>query len=212
MEIELKYNIHDKDVADKLLQDAELVAMEETASRESLYMKAAYFDTKDYILSKNDIAFRVRTEGSKVVASLKWSGKCEGALHTREEINVPMDDEACLICPSPQIFKESDIGEEMIQLIGEKSIQSIMEVGFLRSRLRIDTGTSIMEISVDKGEIVTDSGIAPICEVEIELFSGDKEALEKLGGDLAEKYHLQPEKRSKYARGLALLQNKEGKA
>jgi len=46
-------------------------------------MKAAYFDTDDYILSKNDIAFRVRMEGTRIVASLKWKAPAGWSAYQR---------------------------------------------------------------------------------------------------------------------------------
>lgn len=207
MEIEMKYGIGDKDVAESIWDDSELSLIGDEESREKIYMKAAYFDTNDYILSKNDIAFRVRMEGNRIVASLKWNGESEGGLHTREEINVPVDDEACFINPNPEIFKESEYGQAMMALIAGKELHSLLETRFVRSRFRIDTGNSLSELAIDIGEIVTDFGTLPICELEIELFSGDQEDMQKVGNKLAEKYNLVCEDRSKYARGLKLLED-----
>ena len=207
IEVELKYIIPDKNEAENIWQDADLVKMEEDNSREKLSFKASYFDTEDSILAKNNIAFRVRIEGSRSIASLKWNGTSEGALHTREEINVPIDDEACLIMPNPALFKESEIGAELISLIAEKPLVNVMEVGFLRRRVRVDTGNSIIEVSIDTGDIITDQGTLPICELELELFSGSRDELIELGNKLAERYSLVPEELSKYARGLMLANN-----
>jgi triphosphatase len=207
MEIEMKYGIGDKETAKSIWEDEYLLSIEEKDSRERVYMKASYFDTDDYILSKNDIAFRVRMEGSRIVASLKCNGASVDGLHTREEINVPVNDEACFIMPDPEIFKESDIGRDMIALVQGKALHSLLETRFLRSRMRIDTGKSICEVALDEGEIVTDFGNLPICEMEIELFSGDQEDVIRIGKTLAEKYQLTAENRSKYARGLKLLED-----
>ena len=204
MEIELKYSIPDKETAERIWQDQRLFEMSEVGSREKLPFKAAYFDTEDGVLSSNDIAFRVRLEGQRVVASLKWNGKNKGPLHTREEINVPIDGANCLMTPDPEIFKESDTGKHMMELLTGKRLMSVMEVGFLRSRTRIDTGESIIEVSIDIGEIITDNGSESIRELELELFSGKHDDLLRLGAELAERYPITPETRSKYARGLSL--------
>jgi len=206
VEIELKYTIPDKNIVEIIWQDPYLSEMEEADTREKLSLKAVYFDTEDRVLAGSDIAFRVRMEGSRSIASLKWNGKNEGALHTREEINVPIDGEACLIMPDPAIFKESEIGVQMINLIRGKQLISVMEMIFLRRRVRVDTGSSIIEISIDTGDIVTDSDSMPIFELELELFSGSQEDLMELGKKLAERYSLIPEERSKYARGLMLAE------
>ena len=204
MEIEMKYGIVDEKTAADIWDDEYLLSMEEADTREKVQMRASYFDTDDYVLSENDIALRVRKEGSKTVATLKWRGKNEGGLHIREEINVPMP-EGSSAAPDPMIFKESEIGQEVITLIGFNKLHCIMETNFVRSRFRIDSGEGIMEVSLDKGEIVTAAGKAPINEIEIELFTGEQEALEKVTQTLVEKYDLQPEVKSKYKRGLDLI-------
>jgi len=209
MEIEMKYGIGDKEIAKSIWEDEYLLSIEEKDSREKVYMKASYFDTDDYILSKNDIAFRVRMEGTRIVASLKWNGASVDGLHTRGEINVPVNDETCFIMPNPDIFIESDIGRDMIALVQGKPLHSLLETRFLRSRVRIDTGKSICEVAIDEGEIITDFGSLPICELEIELFSGDQDDVVRVGKYLADKYQLKAEDRSKYARGLKLLEDND---
>jgi triphosphatase len=205
MEIEIKYSIDSKETAERLWEDKALAKLEEANSRERIYMKSAYFDTEDYVLSANDIAFRVRMEGSRVVASLKWGGKNDGGFHKREEINVPVNDEACFLMPDPSIFKESEIGQSILKLIDGRPLISLMEIGYLRSRFRVDTGKSLVEVSIDEGELITENGSEPISEVELELFSGDVEELVQLGQSLRTRYALSEEPRSKYARGLNLL-------
>jgi inorganic triphosphatase YgiF len=205
LEIELKYRLHDKKLLTLIPNDSDLVAIEEKGTREQLFMKAAYFDTEDYILSKNDIAFRVRMEGARIVASLKWNDSSDGGLYTREEVNVPVDDPACFLMPDPLLFKESEAGKDVTELLNGKPLVSIFEMKFLRNRFRVDTGGAICEVSLDDGDIITDLGELHIAEVEIELFSGNNDEFLKLGASLAEKYGLAPELESKYARGLKLL-------
>ncbi len=201
MEIELKYAINDKETAARIWEDPDLKKVEEPDTRETIFMNATYFDTDDYDLCKNDMAYRIRREDDQLIASLKWGGKTEGALHTREEINIPVMDTN----PNPVTFEESDIGQELIHILKGKQLHPIMEMQIERRRFRVDTETSLLEVSVDSGKIVTEKGSCPICEVEVELFSGDQEALLKVGAQLEEKYHVVSEKRSKFYRGLLLL-------
>lgn len=205
MEIELKYLVPNKEVMDSIYDDAYLFSVEEEGTRERLFFKASYFDTEDRALSENDIAFRVRMEGEKLVASLKWRGKVEGGLHQREEINIPLTDPNSYILPSPKIFKESEIGKEVIRLVGDKTLKCIMEMGFLRSSFKIDTGSSIIEVALDSGEIMTDKGNLPISELELELYSGNAKELLELGQKLALEYGLKTSDESKYHRGLKQL-------
>ena len=206
MGIEMKYAIPNKEVAEAIWEDEYLNQIGDSASRNAVYMKSSYFDTEDKILLKNDVAFRVRMEGNKVVASLKWKGGSSEGLHKREEVNVPIDDPACFLQPSPEIFKESDQGADMMSLVGAEPLHSILEMNFIRKRIRVDYKESIMELAIDTGEILTVDGEIPICELEIELFSGTEEDVKALGGIIREKYNLEPLDASKYARGLNLLQ------
>ena len=207
MEIELKYKVPDKETMDKIWNDEYISEIEEKDSREDILMKAAYFDTEDRILSKNDIAFRVRMEGSKVIASLKWNDKdlSISGLHMREEINVPMDDDTCFISPKPDIFKESSEGRDLLEVVGDSPLLNIMEMTFLRKKVRLDDGECICELSLDDGKIMSDCGEEPINEMEIELFTGEQDCLIKIGDTIVQKYDLQPESLSKYARGLKLI-------
>lgn len=197
----MKYKIPAGVIAEDIWKDKIFSDMEEAGSREEIYLDARYFDTDDCDLAKNEIAYRIRREGERIVAALKWKGHSEGALHVREEINVPvMSDEADI-----SVFNESEIGRELTNIIGGKQVKCFLETKFHRRRFRIDTGTGIFELSVDTGRIVTDYGEEPISEVEIELFSGEKEELLELGERLQNKYQLETEEISKYARGIEII-------
>lgn len=201
MEIELKYTINNKEIAGQIWEDEELKKIEEPGTRETVFMKATYFDTADCDLCRNDMAYRVRSEGDRLIASLKWGGKNEGALHTREEINIPVTNTH----PNPVTFEESDIGKDLIRIINGKQLHPVMEMRIERRRFRLDTGNTLMEVSIDDGVIATEKGSVPICEVEIELFSGEQEPLLAMGSLLETKYGVVSEKRSKFFRGLELL-------
>lgn len=207
MEIEMKYGISDKERAEEIWEDPHLLGIGDLSSRETVLMKAVYFDTEDYVLSNNDMAFRVRMEGNRIVASLKWNGAIAiDGCHTREEINVPVTDETYFISPPADIFKESAQGKVLLDLVRGKQLHNMMENRFLRRKMRVDSGSAICEIAVDTGEIITDAGSIAICELEIELYSGEVEQIKQIGTELCGKYGLTPENQSKYARGLRLLQ------
>lgn len=204
MEIELKYRIPTPEIADEIWKDKMFFHLEEEGSREELCFDAKYFDTEDWALSKNEMAYRVRKEGTSWVASLKWKGHTEGALHVREELNVPVADGE----PDPEVFHGSEIGEHLKEVIDGRPLKCLLETRYHRRRFRIDTGDGLYEMSLDDGWIITPYGQDRILEVELELFSGDTEELEKLGASMSEKYGLEKEERSKYARGIELIKNK----
>ncbi|MDD6310564.1 MAG: CYTH domain-containing protein [Firmicutes bacterium] len=201
MEIELKYAIPDE-ATERVLWNNELFAdVEEEGSREELHLNAKYFDTEDGDLANNEIAYRVREEGERYVAAMKWKGRSEDGLHVREEINVHVDDDT----PNPEVFRESSVGEDVLDLLQGKELKCVLESRILRKKFRIDTGKGIFEISIDSGEVITEAGTAPINEIEIELFSGETEELMEVGRRIQERYNLKPENISKYARGMELI-------
>jgi inorganic triphosphatase YgiF len=205
MEIELKYSIGTVKIADAIWEDEEIRLMEEDGSRCQEELNAIYYDTDALDLLKHDIAFRIREEGTRVIATLKWNGKTVGALHTREELNVNLGEGKCTDQPDPTVFSQSEIGAELLELIGEKALHGFIEVHVSRRKVRVDTNQAIFEIALDSGSVVTKNGTCLISEAEIELYSGKEDELLSMGEHLAQKYGLLPETRSKFARGLALL-------
>lgn len=207
MEIELKYRVGNIGKSSDIWHDDYLASIEEEDSRHKTKMRSLYYDTKDFDLAKNDVALRVRYEGEgKVISTLKWNGKAEEGIHRREEINIPIceleNDEA----PDLKIFSETEIGQELMDLVSNKPLHKIIEATFLRRHFRVDTGDCICEIALDAGEIVTEKGTAPICELEIELFSGKEDDVFYIGKKLEERYELHKDNQSKFATGLKLLE------
>ncbi len=205
MEIELKYAVKNEEVMQRVLQDPYLESIKDRDTEEELEMHAVYFDTEDRRLYRDGIAFRVRKEGRKLVATLKWNGSSEDGMHKREEINVPVSDETKLTTPDIQIFDQSEMCQVLTELVGKRTLIPMMDIYFVRRQVRIDTGKSINELSVDVGKIVCGEKTVPISELEIELYSGEEADMLALGQQISEKYALIPEDKSKYKRGLDLI-------
>ena len=117
MEVELKYTVDSRKTADRIWNDPQLKELEEDDSRSSNDFRGTYYDTEDYDLFRHDIAYRLRTEGNKLVASLKWNGKNTGPLHKREELNITLGDARQPKDPDPSVFCESEEGGELLELV-----------------------------------------------------------------------------------------------
>lgn len=204
MEIELKYLVKDEFVRDKILSDAHLEAMMKEGSYEEIEMRATYLDTEELDFLKEKIAFRIRMENGRPVATLKWGGGSEGALHARGELNVMVDEEF-IKDPNVDIFKGSEIYDRLKEMSKNKCLIGLMTTDCIRKQIMVDTGKSISVISLDVGEIITDMGAAPISELEVELYSGDEKDMIALGEELAAKYNLEPGIKSKFRVGLELM-------
>lgn len=201
MEIELKYRIPGEEIAERIWEDSLFSEIEEEDSREEIDLRAVYYDTPELDLAKNEIAYRVRREGERLIATLKWKGKSDEGLHVREELTVPVAESA----PDLSVFMESDIGEELERLVADKELTELMSTDIRRRRFRIDTGTALFEISVDQGSVSTIYGTEEISEVEVELFSGETEELLPIGKRLEEVYGLEAENTSKYGKGMEMI-------
>ena len=204
MELEMKYAVPDKATCDAIWEDDLIKYYADPSSMEKMVMKAVYFDTEDGKLSANNMAVRVRYEGDTAFATLKWNGSASNGFHEREEINVPARMEHFISSPK-ELFKESEDGKVLLDLIGDEPLINLLEMRYLRSRCRLAYGASIMELAIDTGSIITDKGEVPIMELEIELYAGDPKDIRDFGERLQKKYGLVPEDRSKLVRGLALL-------
>ena len=204
MEIELKYLFDDESSKDAIFNDKYISKVKDDGSETVTPMRAVYLDTQEGALRKKEMAFRVRHEYSKFVATLKWGGSAEEGLHVRGELNVPVD-EGFLETPTLEVFKGSEIYDEIADIAGSGKLIPVMEMNYVRREIRLDTGLSIDVLSVDEGEIKTANGTLPILELEIELYTGNKDDMIALGRKLEEKYHLKRGNRSKYQRGLELL-------
>lgn len=204
MEIELKFLVEEPIAREKILKDKHLEEIKDEGSEETIEMKATYLDTEDLELCKKEMAFRIRFENGVPVATLKWGNETQGSLHTRGELNVYVDEDY-VKNPKLDIFKGSEIYEQIETTAGDKPLQPIMEVNCVREQIMVDTGLSICAVSLDIGEIVTKKGTAPVSELEVELYSGDKDDMIALGRELASKYNLKEGSKSKFQVGMELL-------
>jgi len=207
MEIELKYRIDTVEQYEALLADAWIAGLAESDEPETVYMKAAYFDSADFTLTRHNIAFRIRSEKERTFATLKWRDVDNGigGLYIRSEINIPATDQTCFFTPDASIFKESPEGRDLLDILDDKPLVNIFDMIFTRKRIRIDYGQSILEIALDEGVIVVGVKSVPFRELEIEIYSGNKEDLLAVGKQIADKYGLEPELKTKFARGIELL-------
>ena len=214
MEIELKYLIHDERTADTIWTELNLRQDLVAGSAEEKLMHAVYFDTEDERLSKEKIAVRVRREGEELVATCKWGGNqrkaLDGgeALHARPELNVPVGEDSWFVAPPSNLFGDTEIGQRIVELLGNESLVPILETQFLRKLVQLRVGDMVCEAAVDLGTIEAGDRWEPICELELELLEGDSALLVQLGEELKASYGLVPGKKSKFARGKALREGK----
>lgn len=205
MEIELKYILDSMEDVEKIFSDEFIRSITDENSEEEDDYRAIYYDTSDRRFSRENMVLRIRQEGRRCFATLKWNGSSDSGFHQREEINVPVADDSAMENPSVEVFNQSQMIGELRKLLGDRKLIPVMEMRFRRKQMRLDTGKSICELSADVGEIICGERTAPISELELELYSGSREDMEALGAKISAKFGLKPGEKSKFRQGLDLL-------
>lgn len=162
-------------------------------------MVARYFDTEDGALGASRLAYRTRKEGYRWVACLKGSGKSENGLHQRMEIEREVEHGDADLA----VFADTD-GAELVEPYLSAELVPIVETEFTRTSWLMGDRTAKIEIALDEGEVRAGGKSLPIREIELELKTGEVEALHVLANWLKQQFALTEENDSKYARGLAL--------
>lgn len=161
----------------------------------SVRLRAQYFDTPTADLAKAGVALRLRLEGRRWVQTLKMPGS-----HRLEkiELNHPR--------PGPNL----DLGlydQTQAQAVLDKHkdlLGVVYETDVRRLYRRIRTPAGLVEVALDKGQIIAGELKLPVSEVEFELLSGQPHAMFLLGLKWLSTYGLVLDMRSKAERGTAL--------
>ena len=160
-----------------------------------------YFDTDSYQFRLFDFGLRTRKGVNFAEQTIKTAGSVQGGLHQRPEFNLPLVGDIPTLAAFPaEIWPEdADIGQLQADLV------SLFTTDFERSlwQLQLANGAEI-ELVFDQG--VVDSGDAsyPICEIELELMSGDVSDLFVLAHDISQLGNVRLGNVSKAKRGYQL--------
>lgn len=166
-----------------------------------------YFDSNDLALRKMDFGLRIRTKDQQYEQTIKTAGKVIGCLHQRPEFNVDIPtNQLNLSLFDKSIWPDSTDVEAL-----ERNLKVIFSTNFLRQTWIIHQDGNVIELALDKGEICTISGESTLVinELEIELVSGNEQALFALAEQLMAVVAMEPGKLSKAARGYALYHDQK---
>lgn len=211
-EIELKYSLLEineqttakqiKTNISKLLSEHEFTFVQQE-KRLSNY----YFDTADLTLRKNKIALRTRGtqcigEVERFEQTIKTSGTVIAGLHQRPEYNVDINDDKPIIALFPNAIWQANTDINQLQ----QQIVELFSTHFTRQTWLVNLVNAQIEIAFDCGEVACENHTNKprIYEIELELVSGDTQALFVLTKLLFSQLALRPGQLTKAARGYAL--------
>lgn len=200
-EIELKLLLSKEDLERLLTLDFMVQAIRE-GSRRVRHLVSTYYDTQELTLKEHGIAYRVRDKGDgSFEATVKTQKQSAGGLSERLELNLPLAEAQ----PVLDGFAALGLGFELSEL-APCGVQALFTVDVQRITYILDYAGAVSELAIDKGAIHCGEKSDSIDEVEIELLEGEVQALLELKERIAAAVTLRAEERSKFARGLALLQ------
>lgn len=166
------------------------------------HLVSTYYDTPELALIKQGVGLRLRLTGNGWLQTVKATGKVTNGLHQRQEWEHPLTGEAFDIerlrqTPIQQIIEQPNLWRQ---------VQPVFQTDFVRQALQLtlDDGTQV-ELAYDRGQIVAGERQAVIHEVELELKSGNINAVKQLAELLCQKLPLSYSDISKAAQGYRLV-------
>ena len=157
-------------------------------------METTYYDTADGGLSARKWTLRHRLENGTHVCALKTPA---GDARGEWEVECPgIEDAIEKLCKlgAPFALRELTCG----------GVQAVCGARFTRLAATVTVEDALLEIALDSGVLFAGERQEPLCEVEVELKSGEREAADAFAQTLAAEYGLVPLKKSKFKRALAL--------
>ncbi len=158
-------------------------------------METTYYDTPSGSLSARHYTQRRRMENDLSVCTLKTPAGNLG----RQELEVSCDSienalDALCKMGAPQDFSQLT-AEGLVAVCGAK---------FTRLAIPLTLPECTVELALDSGVLTGGGKTQPLCEVEVELKAGSREAVEQFALTLAIKHNLFVQSQSKFRRALAL--------
>ena len=175
-------------------------------SQHTLKLWNQYLDTRDRKLSRTGMAYRIRrTNGKAFEATIKSRGETVNGFSRRAEYTVPLEQ----VKPVLQGF-EPQVDQKLQTLLQEDELLPLCTVEFTRKVALLQlSAVTVVEAAVDTGTIRAGGKEAQIGEIELELKKGQERELLRFTAELAQDIPLLPEERSKFSRGLALLEGEK---
>jgi triphosphatase len=172
VEIELKLRIAPEQLA--RLKRHPLLKAYQVARPVTRRLYSIYYDTPKLELYKSGMALRLRHAGRQWLQTLKGGGSVKAGLHQRNEWEMPVR--------GPELdfnFPAAD-WKAHLPPSSHKKLQPIFITDFSRSSRMLNFKEAQIELCMDQGQVSAGQHNMPICELELELKSGDSRQLFEL--------------------------------
>ncbi|HUX90453.1 MAG TPA: CHAD domain-containing protein [Gallionellaceae bacterium] len=159
-----------------------------------------YYDTPKLELQQSGMALRLRRSGKKWLQTLKGGGGVQGGLHRRNEWEMPVRGPA-LDFSLPQVAEWDELLPKKLR----KKLQPVFVTDFSRNSRMLSWQDAQIELCMDHGEVSTEHLRTPICELELELKSGEPQQLFELALSILDIVPFALESISKAEQGFRLM-------
>lgn len=181
--------------ADPVRQEQLLKALDLPTRK--IAMETTYYDTPAGELSRRHITLRRRMENENSVCTVKVPAP-GGARGEWECLCHRIEDAIAELCKLGAPGELTDwVAGGLVPVCGAR---------FTRLAMDLETPEFTAELALDRGVLLGGGREIPLCEVELELKSGDREAMDAYARILAARFGLEPEKKSKFARAKDLAE------
>jgi len=196
IELEYKLAVPNPALLEQILFDPELAQVRQGDYR-LLHMGTVYYDTQDHRLSTLRWTLRLRQENDILIATLKTpaEGRARGEWAVR----------AYNIRDAIPMLLEEGAPQELADLLEDAPLYPVCAAQFTRRAVDVAFADgTVCEFCGDIGLLAGGGKEEELCELEVELKSGNAETAEAFAGELMDRFNLQEEPRSKFARASAL--------
>lgn len=162
----------------------------------TISQRSTYYDTIDLSLVEAGLCLRVREAEGRFIQTLKGDSQPGAGFFARSEADREIDG------PVPRI----EAGGAVAILAGGRDLQALFEVRNERRRWQLPVGKSVVEVALDRGEVVAGGRSTSFLEIELELVRGDAAAIFALGRDILALVPARLGVVSKAERGYRLLE------
>lgn len=161
----------------------------------AITMQTTYYDTPSGSLSAKRYMLRKRLENGVSICTLKTPGSG----NERGEWDVPCD----IITTAVSELCKLNVPADLEKLCAE-GLVPICGAAFTRRACYLEQPGFTAELALDQGILFGGGREIPLCEIEIELKAGSKEAMDAFAEGFATRYGLETEEKSKFARARSL--------
>ena len=162
-------------------------------------MRTVYYDTADRALSRRHCTLRRRMENEISVCTLKMPAGALGRAEFELECN-------SIEKAIPELCKLSDFQE--LEVLAAGGLTEVCGARFDRLAVTVALKGATAELALDEGVLMGGGKEVPLCELEVELKAGSREAVAAYAKALALRYGLAPETQSKFRRASLLAGGK----